>query len=106
MEPREALRQTADGIRGTSACPELRPGRRRRRPELVWDPDLALDENADIWQALYESVLILNDALPPEFQIELAGYSATRFHTTNELYVSLETAASIATICGEGAVAR
>ena len=75
------------------------------RPQLVWDPDLALDENAGIAQALYDSVLILNDALPPEFQIELTGNSATRLNIANELYVSLETAASITTTCSEGAVA-
>ena len=75
------------------------------RPELYLDPDFALDDNAGIWQALYNSILILNDALPPEFQIEIKGTRATRLGLANEIYVSLETAASITTTCGEGAVA-
>ena len=74
-------------------------------PQLYLDPDLLLDANEGVLVALWNSIQILNDALPPEFQITLKGSRATRLSTQHELYVSLETAASITTTCGEGAVA-
>ena len=74
-------------------------------PQLYLDPDLLLDANAGVLAALWSSVQILNDALPPEFQITLEGSRATRLSTQHELYVSLETADTITTTCGEGGVA-
>ena len=74
-------------------------------PQLYLDPDFALDDNAGILSALLAATSILNDALPPEYQIEIKGTYATRLSTQHELYVSLETADTITTTCGEGAVA-
>ena len=42
-------------------------------PHMYLDRELLDSENADILSALVDSVLILNDALPPEFQIEIKG---------------------------------
>ena len=74
-------------------------------PQLYLDPDLLLDANEGVLVALWSSVRILNDALPPEFQIAYKGSRATQLRTQHELYVSLETADTITTTCGEGAVA-
>ena len=74
-------------------------------PQLYLDPDLLLDANEGVLVALRSSVQLLNDALPPEFQIAFKGSRATLLRTQHELYVSLETADTITTTCGEGAVA-
>ena len=47
------------------------------QPSLYLDPDLLAPENAEILRALYDSIRILNDALPPEFQIVTRGTRAT-----------------------------
>ena len=41
------------------------------QPDLVWDLDLRAPENEAILRAVEDSVRILNDALPPEFQLEI-----------------------------------
>ena len=79
------------------------------QPSLYVDPDLLAPENAGILQALGDSIRLLNDALPPEFQIVLAGTRATDTEDidvgVDEIVVSLETPASISSKCGSGAVA-
>ena len=75
------------------------------QPHLYLDPDLLAPENAGILQALYDSVLILNDALPPEFQVVGAGTRATDIAYVGEIVVSLESPASIRSTCGATAVA-
>ena len=75
------------------------------QPSLYLDPDLLAPENAEILQALYDSVLILNDALPPEFQVVKAGTRATGIANPGEIVVSLESPASIRSTCGATAVA-
>ena len=62
-------------------------------------------ENLEILRALYDSILILNDALPPEFQVVIADTRAADFAYSGELVVRLESPASISLICGDGAVA-
>ena len=75
------------------------------QPYLYLDPDLLASENVGILQALYDSVLILNDALPPEFQIVVADTRATGIAYSGEIVVSLESLASIRSNCSATAVA-
>ena len=75
------------------------------QPSLYLDPDLWAPENAGIFWALYDSVQILNDALPPEFQIVMRGTRATGIANWGEIVVSLESPASISSNCGSTAVA-
>ena len=75
------------------------------QPYLHLDPDLLAPENEGILWALIDSILILNDALPPEFQIVIANTRATDIAYSGEIVVSLESATSISSTCGAGAVA-
>ena len=75
------------------------------QPSLYLDPDLLASENAGILQALYDSVLILNDALPPEFQIVLVDTRATGIANPGEIVVNLESPAFIQSTCGATTVA-
>ena len=77
----------------------------RVRPSLYLDPDLLAPENAGILLALFDSILILNDALPPEFQIKIGGTSATDIAYYGEIVVNLESPASVRSTCGATAVA-
>ena len=76
------------------------------KPDLVLDLDLKAPGNADILEAVWDSVRILNDALPPEFQIgvftPLSGY----VQGPGEIFVHLEPPSSPAWGCdGNAAVA-
>ena len=75
------------------------------QPKLYVDPDFATAENAGILLALADSIKILNDALPPEFQMVWEGVRTVDFTLPGEIFVSLETPASIDLKCGAGAVA-
>ena len=75
------------------------------QPSLYLDPDLLASENAGIRWALYDSIRILNDALPPEFQIMFMGTRATGIANQGDIMVNLESPASIQSNCGAGAVA-
>ena len=75
------------------------------QPSLYLDPDLWSSENEEILWALYDSILILNDALPPEFQIVTVGTRATGIAYWGEIVVNLESPASIQSNCGATAVA-
>ena len=75
------------------------------QPYLYLDPDLLASENAEILRALYDSVRILNDALPPEFQVVVVGTRATGIAAWGEIVVSLESPASISSNCSATAVA-
>ena len=72
------------------------------QPYLSLDPDLMAPENVEILMALSDSVFILNDILPPEFQISAAGDTSS-YH--GQIRVNLESPASIRSICGAGSVA-
>ena len=74
-------------------------------PRLYLDPDFLDPENRDILFVLFDSVHLLNDALPPEFQIVLADTRATDIAYLGEIVVRLESPASIASKCGSRAVA-
>ena len=75
------------------------------QPQLYFDADLEKPENAAIWQALNDSIQILNDALPPEFQIDWMGADDVSVAYPGEIVVRLESPASIGLTCGTGAVA-
>ena len=75
------------------------------QPTLNADPDILKEEHAGIWRALYDSVLILNDALPSEFQIILGSTRIPTLPYSGEIYVSLESPATISLKCGVTAVA-
>ena len=86
------------GLHGDGFAPFLAP------PWLYLDSDLLLPENRGILRALYDSVLILNDALPPEFQISVRWGEVARADV-GEIVVHLEPQSRIGTICGATAVA-
>ena len=75
------------------------------QPTIYWDPDLLLPENSGIASALSGSIRILNNALPPEFQIVDGGAWETATIYPGQIGVSLTTAQGIGSICGTGAVA-
>ena len=75
------------------------------QPSLYLDPDLLASENAEILQALVDSIRILNDALPPEFQVVVAGTRDTGTAHWGEIVVRLESPASIRSNCSATAVA-
>ena len=77
----------------------------RVQPQLYLDPRLLEPENVGTLRALYNSVQILNDALPPEFQIVIADTRSTDTAYSGEIVVSLESRASIGAECGSTAVA-
>ena len=75
------------------------------QPHLYLSPEFLLPRNVEILLALYDSILILNDALPPEFQIVIEDARAADFAFVGEIHVSLESPVSIGLKCGAGAVA-
>ena len=86
------------------------------RPFVLWpylyvDSDLMKPEHLGIRLALFDSLFLLNDALPPEFQIVYAGTQDTfflddiAFVYPGQIVVSLEDRTSISINCGATAVA-
>ena len=76
-----------------------------KKPSLIVDPDLNTPDNAAIWLALNDSIKIVNDALPPEYQVAWEGVDDVSTVHSGEIVVRLVTPASIGKICGDGAVA-
>lgn len=74
-------------------------------PDLVLDLDLVASENEAILRAIWDSVRILNDALPPEFQIEVFTPQPSYVHGPGDIFVHLESPDSSAWRCDAGAVA-
>lgn len=77
----------------------------RERPVLYVDPDFVQDENEDVLHLLGGAIDILNDALPPEFQIRLGGIHPTGVPGRNEILVDIRSPASIRATCSVTAVA-
>lgn len=75
------------------------------QPSLYLDSELDDRANNEIWLALLDSTKLINDALPPEYQIRWSGYRDFTTAYVGEIVVSLENPASIGTICGANAVA-
>ena len=75
------------------------------QPYLYLDDDFLLPENQHLLIALFNSVQILNDALPPEFQVFWAGSHPTGIADQGEILVRLDAPAEISALCGSGAVA-
>ena len=76
-----------------------------QQPTLFFDPDFLEPENNGIRRALEDSILILNDALPPEFQIQISATRDVAIAYTNEIMVSLESPETISVTCSPTAVA-
>ena len=74
-------------------------------PNLYVDPDILKPENAGLAAALYDSILLLNDALPPEFQILIRGSRDADVANAGEIMVNLESSSSVSLTCGTQAVA-
>ena len=77
----------------------------RTQPQLYFDPDLLAPEYSGIAAALSDGIRILNDALPPEFQIVVKADRRAVIAYPGEIMVSLETAAAVRSACGATAVA-
>ena len=75
------------------------------QPNLYLDPELLDPENIEIARALDDGVRILNDALPPEYQIVVVGDGNAGEAHSSGIMVNLESASAIGSICGETAVA-
>ncbi len=75
------------------------------QPNLYLDPELFEPENEAIYGALSDSVDLLNDALPPEFQIRWQGQRKRGVVNDGEIVVSLVSPQRIGQECGSGAVA-
>ena len=75
------------------------------QPIVHVDEEFALAKNKELFKALYDSILILNDALPPEFQIVLGDTRTSDYAHYGEIVVMLETPYAIASKCGATAVA-
>ena len=75
------------------------------QPQLYADTEFAAADNAGVLIALASAIQILNDALPPEFQIDIQTTRTDETASTGEIFVRLESPETIASTCGTGAVA-
>ena len=75
------------------------------QPLFYIDPDFMKPENDQMRVALFDSLFLLNDALPPEFQMTYAGTKDSALASYGEIVVSLEDRSSISRNCGATAVA-
>ena len=75
------------------------------KPILYLDPALSEPGNEAIWLALNDSVQIVNDALPPEYQIAWWGSADVSVTHPGFIVVRLESPDTIGSVCGAGAVA-
>lgn len=73
----------------------------------VWyvNPAFLLEENWPILSALADSIKILNDALPPEYQLVFGGEKETSVAYSGEIMVHLGPPEDVAANCGSGAAA-
>ena len=75
------------------------------QPELIVDLDLTAPENEAILDAVWDSVRILNDALPPEFHLEVYTPGPSYTVGSGDIFLQLESPNSPAWECGDNAVA-
>ncbi len=75
------------------------------QPLLYIDPDFMRPENLEMRRALFDSLFLLNDALPAEFHLLYDGTKDSAFASYGEIVVSLENRSSISRNCGATAVA-
>ena len=74
-------------------------------PTLDLDPAFQEPENTEIEGALFDSLRMLNDALPPEYQVELGYYDDGDSAIAGSILVRLESASVVRAECGAQAVA-
>ncbi len=81
----------------------------RVAPKLYVNEYFLEDENKDIFRALVDSVRLINDALPPEFQIQFAGKKESRngflYASSGEIVAILDSPQGVSENCGTTAVA-
>ena len=81
----------------------------RVAPKLYLNSYFLEDQNKEILNAIFDSMDILNDALPPEFQIELAGVRESNDETitaySGEIVAILDSPQGVENNCGATAVA-
>ena len=74
-------------------------------PRVVVDTEFWAEENFGILVAFIGSMMILNDGLPPEFQMAVTDTRTTPGAYSGEIFVSLESPDRISSVCGARAVA-
>ena len=74
-------------------------------PRMDFDPAFDEPENDEIDAAIFDSVRILNDALPPEFQIEIGYIDSGEEAAAGAILMRLESPESVRAECGVNAVA-
>ena len=86
------------GLYGDGSLP------RPAAPEL-WTASLGPRRTSASCWPLPECMMILNDVLPPEFQLSVTDARTTSVAYSGEIFVSLESPDTIRVLCGAGAVA-
>ena len=74
-------------------------------PTLYFQPDLLLPENSDAYLALMGSVRMVNDFLPPEFQIEVGGAREGDIVRYGEIMAVFGSSYGVQSVCGLAAAA-
>ena len=59
-------------------------------PSLILDEDMEASENDAIYQAMWDSARILNDALPPEYQMSVFTAEDGYVNKSGDIFVHLE----------------
>ena len=98
---RKDLETENDSVRFSTSG--LRPF--ARPPKIYLSPNFLEDENLGILAAFADSIQILNDALPPEYQLVVEGTKETSIAYSGEIMVHLGSAENVAANCGAGAAA-
>ena len=95
--------ETENGTVARSAAQSLRPF--ASQPRVYMSSSFLAVENRETLAALRDSLQILNDALPPEYQLILEDVRETSVAHAGEIMVRLESPATVAATCGAGAAA-
>lgn len=75
------------------------------QPRVYFDTAFRAPGNAGVLRAISDSIRILNDALPPEFQMIFAGFRSNIVANTGEIMVDLASPAAVRVNCDGRAVA-
>ena len=75
------------------------------QPYLYFDSDLLKDKNSDILKAVFDSVMILNDALPPEFQVDIRWEYPGGALQSGEILIDLDSPHVVRSECSASAIA-
>ena len=95
--------ETENGTIARSTAHSLRPF--ATQPRVYISPGFFEEENREMLVALTDSFQILNDALPPEYQLILEDVRESPVARTGEIMVHLGSPATVTATCGAGAAA-